>query len=177
MPTFVLQLSCELEGVASIAPGSSEEMQYTVDFQQSGGSEVKEGVVVSMDEMVDPGNGSDPCHAVLRWGGKTTSSITLMQIPGVTREITADDSGSSVALVAMECRGCEPIAWSVGDGWTVTLAGGQTFEDVDLSEDWSEFDESTNEPVMVSEISTGVAVQQVPKDGKAGGGKKKKKKK
>jgi hypothetical protein len=171
MPTFVLQLSCELDGVASIAP-HGEDMQYTVDFQQSGGSEVKEGVVVSMDEEVDPGNGSDSCHAVLRWGGKTTSSVTLMQIPGVTRAITGDDSGSPVPLIAMECRGCEPIAWSVGDGWTVTVTGGQTFEDVDLSEDWSEFDEGTGEPVMVSEVATSVAVQQVPKEKK--GGKKKK---
>jgi hypothetical protein len=175
MPTFVLQLSCEMEGVASIAP-LGEEMQYTVDFQQSGGDEVKAGVVVSMDEEVDPGNGSDSCHAILRWGGKTTSSITLMQLPGVTREITADDSGSPVALIAMECRGCEPIAWSVGDGWTVTVAGGQSFEDVDLSEDWSEFDEGTGEPVMVSEISAGVAVAQVEKGGKGGGKKGKKKK-
>ena len=172
MPTFVLQLSCELEGVASIAP-RGEDMQYTVNFQQSGGSEVKEGVVVSMDEQVDPGNGSDMCHAVLRWGGKTTSSITLMQIDGVTRDVSADDSGSPVPLIAMECRGCEPIAWSVGDGWKVTLTSGQTFEDVNLSEDWTEFDEGTNEPVMVTEISTSVAVQQVPKDKK--GGKKKKK--
>ena len=54
MPTFVLQLSCEMEGVASIAP-LGEEMQYTVDFQQSGGDEVKAGVVVSMDEEVGPG--------------------------------------------------------------------------------------------------------------------------
>jgi hypothetical protein len=158
--------------VASIA-SRGEDMQYTVNFQQSGGSEVKEGVVVSMDEQVDPGNGSDACHAVLRWGGKTTSSITLMQIEGVTRDVTADDSGSPVPLIAMECRGCEPIAWSVGDGWKVTLPGGQTFEDVDLSEDWTEFDEGTNEPVMVTEISTSVAVQQVPKEKK--GGKKKKK--
>jgi hypothetical protein len=172
MPTFVLQLSCELEGVASIA-SRGEDMQYTVNFQPSGGREVKEGVVVSMDEQVDPGNGSDACHAVLRWGGKTTSSITLMQIEGVTRDVTADDSGSPVPLIAMECRGCEPIAWSVGDGWKVTLLGGQTFEDVDLSEDWTEFDEGTNEPVMVTEISTSVAVQQVPKEKK--GGKKKKK--
>lgn len=81
-----------------------------------------------------------------------------------------------MALIAVECRGCEPIAWSVGDGWTVTVVGGQPFEDTDLSEDWSEFDEGTGEPVMVSEISTGVAVAQVEKGGKGGGKKGKKKK-
>lgn len=175
MPVFVLSLSAETEGIASIE-GLGEEMQYTVDFQQSGGSEVKAGVVVSLDETIDPGGGGTECHALLKWGGKTQSTITMMEIPGVTRAFAEADSGSEpVPLIAMECRGCEPIAWAVGEGWKVTVTSGQVFEDVDLSEDWTEFDEGTGEPVMISEIASSTAVAQIPKD-KKGGGKKKKKK-
>ena len=100
---FLLQLQAELEGVRSIAT-QGEEMQYTVDFQQSGGTETKTGVVLSADEMVEVGNGSTNAHAVLRWGGKTQSTITMVPLKGVTRDVTAEDSGQMVALAALECR-------------------------------------------------------------------------
>ena len=144
MPVFVLSLAAETEGISAIE-SLGEEMQYTVDFQQSGGSEVKSGVVVSLDETIDPGNGATECHALLKWGGKTQSTIVMMEIPGVTRAFGEADSGNEpVPLIAMECRGCEPIAWQVGEGWKVTAASGQVFEDVDLSEDWTEFDEGAS---------------------------------
>ena len=100
---FLLQLQAELEGVRSIAT-QGEEMQYTVDFQQAGGTETKTGVVISADEMVEVGNGSTNAHAVLRWGGKTQSTITMVPLKGVTRDVTAEDSGQMVALAALECR-------------------------------------------------------------------------
>ena len=81
-----------------------EEMQYTVDFQQSGGTETKTGVVISADELVEVGGGSADAHAVLRWGGKTQSTITMVPLKGVTRDVTAEDSGQMVALAALECR-------------------------------------------------------------------------
>lgn len=55
---------------------------------------------------------------------------------------TADDSGKFKAIVSLDCRGVEPIAFSPRIGWIVKSANnGQVFEGVDLSEDdWVEYD-------------------------------------
>jgi hypothetical protein len=39
------------------------------------------------------------------------------------------------------------------DGFLVTSRGGAKFSDVDLSEDWSEWDERASESVGVSELA------------------------
>ena len=67
---------------------------------------------------------------MVRWGGKTHSTITLVKIPGVTREYTGDDTGELVPVVAFECRGCEPIAWHPGEGMVAEGVGGEMFEDI-----------------------------------------------
>lgn len=55
---------------------------------------------------------------------------------------TADDAGKFKTIVAFDCRGVEPVEFSPRSGWLVKSAeNGQSFEDVDLSEDdWVEYD-------------------------------------
>ena len=54
----------------------------------------------------------------------------------VPRDMTADDSGEYVPVLAMECRGVEPYEfYPLGNEFKVTSSGGAVFEeDVDLSE-------------------------------------------
>ena len=66
------------------------------------------------------------------------------------RPISGNDSGEYVPLVGFECRGLEPYAWHPQDGYTVTSAGGSaTFEDVDLSDDWADYDDEADQSVGV----------------------------
>ena len=55
-------------------------------------------------------------------------------------------------VIAFECRGCDPVKWHPGGGWRVAHARGKVFEDVDLSDDFCDIDEKSNEPCSVMEL-------------------------
>jgi hypothetical protein len=70
----------------------------------------------------------------------------------VTRALSSEDSGAWVPVVCFECRGCEPTRWTAGDGFVVKAAGGAVFEDADLSEDWTEYDEKLADSCSIMEL-------------------------
>ena len=73
------------------------------------------------------------------------------------RDVTADDSGEYVPILAMECRGLEPYAFHpMGGEFKVVSEGGVSFEeDVDLSEgDWAEYDEENDAAVSINEFES-----------------------
>lgn len=69
---------------------------------------------------------------------------------------THEDSGKFKTIVIFDCRGAEPTAFSPRIGWIVKSAeNGQTFEDVDLSEDdWVDYDQKNNNSVGIYEFSS-----------------------
>uniref|UniRef100_A0A034WJP8 UPF0587 protein GA18326 n=2 Tax=Endopterygota TaxID=33392 RepID=A0A034WJP8_BACDO len=69
---------------------------------------------------------------------------------------THEDAGKFKTIVVFDCRGVEPIDFSPRNGWIVRSAeNGQTFEDVDLSEDdWVEYDQKNKESVGVYEFAS-----------------------
>ena len=75
------------------------------------------------------------------------------------RDITSDDSGDYVPVLAMECRGLEPFAFHpLGNEFKVISEGGAVFEeDVDLSEgDWAEYDEENDASLSVNDFQSKV---------------------
>ena len=84
-------------------------------------------------------------------GGKKKGDVD------VPRDMTADDSGEYVPVLAMECRGIEPYEfYPLGNEFKVVSSGGAVFEeDVDLSEgDWGDYDEDNDEAVGVNEFES-----------------------
>ena len=78
---------------------------------------------------------------------------------GIPRDVTNDDSGNYVPVLAMECRGLEPYAFHIlGNEFKVTSVGGTVFdEDVDLSDgDWGEYDEEYDAAVGVNDFASKV---------------------
>lgn len=69
---------------------------------------------------------------------------------------TQEDSGKFKTIVIFDCRGAEPTAFSPRIGWIVKSSeNGQTFEDVDLSEDdWVDYDQKNNNSVGIYEFSS-----------------------
>lgn len=67
-----------------------------------------------------------------------------------TAAYSADDSEKFKTIVCFDCRGVEPVKFSPRSGWIVKCTDGQTFDDVDLSEDdWVEYDEKSKQDVGV----------------------------
>lgn len=69
----------------------------------------------------------------------------------LTAVYTAEDSEKFKTIVCFDCRGVEPVKFSPRSGWIVKCPeNGQTFDDVDLSEDdWVEYDEKNKQDVGV----------------------------
>jgi hypothetical protein len=119
-----------------------------------------------------------------------------VRIKGVTGDYTAGTSGELAPIIAFECRGCEPIAWSPGEGLVAVSSSGQEFEDVgthtknnlcplsaqglmsaacsDLSDDWADIEDETSVPVAIYNVS-GKFERSNEQVGKGGSTKKKKK--
>ncbi|XP_065367616.1 UPF0587 protein CG4646 [Calliphora vicina] len=69
---------------------------------------------------------------------------------------TQEDSGKFKTIVVFDCRGAEPMDFSPRIGWIVrSVDNGQTFDEVDLSEDdWVDFDEKNNNSVGIYEFAS-----------------------
>lgn len=63
----------------------------------------------------------------------------------------ADDNEKLKTIVCFDCRGVEPVDFSPRIGWLIKASdGGQSFEEVDLSDDdWTEYDQKNKVSVGV----------------------------
>ncbi|GBF90293.1 hypothetical protein Rsub_02399 [Raphidocelis subcapitata] len=149
MPTFLLMVKAELEGVASLAPAKGA--HFCIDVRESAGSEERAGVYVTAADTHDLAGSKGSANFVMKFdkASKHEAYLNVLEIKGVTREITADDSGKFVPVIAFECRGLEPIAYHPEDEWLAKGAGGVAFDPVDLRDDWADFDEKAGEAVSV----------------------------
>lgn len=59
-------------------------------------------------------------------------------------------------IVTFDCRGVEPTDFSPRSGWIVKSSeNGQTFDNVDLSEDdWVEYDQKNNNSIGIYEFQS-----------------------
>lgn len=92
---------------------------------------------------------------VCKWvrDAKHAASIVVEEtVKGVTRDVTGEDEGQWVPVCGFECRGIEPTKLHLGGGFTVTTPAGTVFEDVDLSEDWVDFDEKGGDSVGIYDM-------------------------
>ncbi|KAH7460121.1 CXXC motif containing zinc binding protein [Phytophthora ramorum] len=87
-------------------------------------------------------------------GANKPSQLTVVRdVKKLTREISAADSGEFVPFVGFECRGLEPYAWHPESGYRVISAGRHAaFDDVDLSDDWADYDEEGEQSVGVYSV-------------------------
>ncbi|CAD7089504.1 unnamed protein product [Hermetia illucens] len=81
---------------------------------------------------------------------------TMDIIEGSNATYTSDDAGKMKTIVTFDCRGVEPTDFSPRSGWIVKSSeNGQTFDNVDLSEDdWVEYDQKNNNSIGIYEFQS-----------------------
>mmetsp|Transcript_5211 Transcript_5211/g.14939 ORF Transcript_5211/g.14939 Transcript_5211/m.14939 type:complete len:162 (+) Transcript_5211:306-791(+) len=149
---LVLEIKAEAENVESIKLPKG--YVYTITVKNPAGEDTREGVTVSSREEVELSGSRGTAHFALKWARDARQQANLQvveDIKGVTLEWSGENQGWA-PLVAFDCRGLEPIAFQPQDGFIVKAASGTVFEDVDLSDDWSEYDEKASELVSVSDL-------------------------
>lgn len=180
MVLYLLCIKGDLEGVQSVVLNRAANICISVRATNS--DETREKVVFNPSETLDQDESDrEPAHHfALTWEGQKKKSIIQVldeaQVKatmkkagkkkkgggggsevGQPREMTADDSGEYVPVLALECRGLEPYAFHpMGEEFVVTSEGGAEFSsDLTLDEgDWCDFDEEISIPVGISEFDS-----------------------
>lgn len=152
MVVFLLEIKANLENVAKISLPDGHE--YCIDIQNSAGEDTRQGVRVSSARDQDLPGSRGTAHFMLKWvkDAKHAAHLTVTPVKNVTRAYTEKDSGSFVPIIAFDCRGLDPIGWHPEDGFLVESPSGQRWQDVDLSEDWAEYDEKLGDSVSIMEL-------------------------
>jgi hypothetical protein len=180
MVLFLLCIKAELDGIESISLLKSSNLCFSIRNPLSD-YETREKIVFNPYETIeqDEADREPPHHFSVKWeGSKKASTLIVLDEDAVKsamkkvkkkgggkskdslgepRDVTADDSGEYVPILAMECRGLEPYAFHpMGGEFKVVSSGGVVFEeDVDLSEgDWAEYDEENDAAVSVNEFES-----------------------
>lgn len=169
MVLFLLYIKAEAENVASVSLKRDSNLCISVRNPLSE-FEVREKVVMNPSETIEQEENSrePPHHFRLNWDGNKKPSIaTILDEAGaktalkkkkevqLPRNFTADDTGTFVPILALDCRGLEPYAFHpMGDEFLITSSGGTTFEEeIDLAEgDWADYDAENDEPVSLAAV-------------------------
>ena len=106
-------------------------------------------------EDVMPLEGSrGEANFIIKWPyANDQAYMKIIEHKTVKKAYTEDQSGEFVNILAVECRGLEPIAWYPSLDFQVESTGGTSFKDVDLSDrDWAEFDEEHDLSVSITDV-------------------------
>ncbi|MBA0819195.1 hypothetical protein Gohar_021151 [Gossypium harknessii] len=158
MVNFMLKISADLENLTNLQPqGGCDDPSFPYLFKlkcgRCGELSQKE-TCVSLGDTVPllQGKGTtnlvQKCKFCMREG-------TVTMIPGKGRPLTQEDceGGKFAPLMLFDCRGYEPVGFVFGAGWKVESLEGTKFEGIDLSgDDFSEYDEKGECPVMISNL-------------------------
>lgn len=156
MPIFSLLVSAELEGATSVIPiGSSSSggaFQWRIRFSCVSCRETAAATsVFSVEDSVPLPNGHGEANLLQKCKFCNEQwCVSVVAVAGA--ELTAD-APSSVRVADFEVRGCVPVGWTAGDGWTVK-GSGAVFDSVDFSEgDVCEYDETSETTVEVRNVT------------------------
>lgn len=152
-----------------------------LDVRNPTTEEIREKVVIDPTDMIDDEDSKEPpYHFGIKWdGSQKVSVLTVLDVdsvktalkkatkkgkkckgdedPRMPRAYTDEDNQTFVPILAVECRGIEPYAFHcMGGEFIVESEGGVTFsgDDVDLSEDWADYDEPNDQAVSISEFES-----------------------
>ncbi|KAL6050846.1 CXXC motif containing zinc binding protein [Balamuthia mandrillaris] len=145
MPRFVLKWSADLEGVARVSPSNDIRYYLKLKCNNCGEQLGNDWIYVTPLETAQVTGSRGSANLVVRC--KFCKREHSLDIEGAPSSL--EKSGKMTNLVMFECRGLEPIEWDPRNGFDVQTESGTAFSDVNLSEDWCEFDEEANESVGI----------------------------
>ncbi|KAM7256262.1 hypothetical protein ACFE04_012003 [Oxalis oulophora] len=159
MVNFLLRITGDLENVANLQPqGGCDDPNFSYFFKLKCGScgEVteKETCVQLSDTMPLPtGRGTTNLIQKCKFCGRE-GTVTMVTGRGAPLTLDTAEKGDWASIMKFDCRGFEPLGFVFGDGWKVQSVAGTVFENVDLSEEFYEYDEKGEVSVMISNLSS-----------------------
>ena len=167
MPLFELRVKAALEGAAWAALGDGYALR--VKFACTACREPSDRFsVFGWDDAAEVPGGKGAAHLVQACRHcKAPCSVSIVSKRGDARYTAADaEAGRAVAVATLECRGAVPAEAQCGPGWVVAGPSGETWGDVSLDDEFSEYDEAAGVSVTVLDAAMSVG----PAGGGGGGG-------
>jgi hypothetical protein len=152
MPVFVLQIKCDLENIDYLCPQVNN--TWIFDIGSTDDFEKREGVTISRADVLELDGSKGTANYVMKWkGAKNQAYMKIIDQKGLTERYTNADSGKWKTILALECRGLIPLAWTPSIDFHVHSVGGTKFEAVDLSSrEWADYDEENDISVSILEL-------------------------
>ncbi|KAF4659456.1 hypothetical protein FOZ61_004726 [Perkinsus olseni] len=153
MVVQILYVKANLEGLSSIAAPSDH--YWCFDVAGSNTDEVRQRVTVNCMDEEEVSGSRGKANLVIHFKDlKKEATIVRTTVKKMKMEpkYTDEDNGKWVPLIAFECRGCEITKWYPERGYTAVSEGGTVFDDVDLSDDWCDYDADNDEAVGVYDL-------------------------
>ena len=148
MPLFHLLIKAEMEGIAKLEPVVNNNWKFNI--KSSGGHE-RNGITVSAGDEQEIEGSRGTANFIIRWDkGAEPSHIKL-----VTPKVKGFDgcytkSGEWTVILAMECRGIEPVDWIPSVDFDAISNAGKRFEAIDMTDkEFSDYDEEADEAVSI----------------------------
>ena len=108
MPTFVLKVKCELENIKELMP--QEGNLWKLNISSGDGSFRRDNITVSKHDIIDLDGSKGTANFVIKWDKTSSQSyIKLVDVKKLAGKYTSDDSGKWVSIIALDCRGLEPL--------------------------------------------------------------------
>jgi len=154
MPVFLLRIRADLENIAELVPLEGNLWKFDI----SSGGEVKEGITVSSEDVIELAGSKGEANFVCKFPGATTQSyIKIVDVKKVSGKYTSADAarGDFTPILGLECRGLEIDRWIPSLDFEAFGLEGTRFESVDLSDltdGWCEYDEKNNEAVSIQNL-------------------------
>lgn len=154
MPKYLLEWKLETKNVTKIKP-QSEDFQWCFDFSCSKCHEVSGSVSFRGIDEVEISNSRGTANLVMKC--KFCKSEGTVEIIQKSLQPFIEDQPGFQALVALECRGFEPSKWFPVDKFTAEGTETLTrFEDIDLNDDFCDYDEKNQESIEIMNLESRV---------------------
>ena len=110
MPLFALEVKATMESVKSLE--AIKGADWTLDFKDPTGDEVRKDIKLNASEEEELEGSRGVANLVLSFKGKKgQGSVTVEEACPLLRAVSPDDQ-DFVPIMAFECRGVEPVAWT-----------------------------------------------------------------
>ncbi|KAI3632553.1 hypothetical protein MIR68_009659 [Amoeboaphelidium protococcarum] len=153
MVVLGLQLSARFDCIQSIEVPN--DFEFMLSIQCTSCREVHSSQVgVNRNDTVAIPNSKGEANLVMKC--KFCSQLMNLNFLDKTQVYMNEDAeqASFKTLASAECRNMEIKDWHLTEGFKVTCESGHVFDNVDLSEDFADYDETGNCPVEITEIRT-----------------------
>lgn len=155
MVVHLIYIKADLENLSSLR--FPEDHDWLLSFRDQNGDE-RRSVHLNATETQEVPGSRGSANLLLKFpAGSSPASISVTSAKGVEGKYTK--SGEFQAVLAVECRGAEPFAWTPSGFYVAETEEGQKFENVDLKDgDWCDFDEEAGVSVGVYNVETKIEV-------------------